>query len=165
MFKFPDQVIQHFKHPQNVGELDHPDAVGTVDNPVCGDVTEIYLRINDGVIQDARFKSFGCAVTIASASVFTGKIKGNDISGLLSGSDQEIVKRLVGLIEDDLGELPAAKLHCPPATVQAFLGAVTGYYRSRPDIEIISRIERLMPLVARYYKRGERPEDSPSSQS
>jgi nitrogen fixation NifU-like protein len=128
MFKFSDKVLQHFQHPQNVGELDHPDAVGTVDNPVCGDVTELYLSIRDGVVEDAKFKSCGCAVTIASASVFTEKIKGANIRGLMSERDDAVVKKLVSLIENELGELPIAKLHCPPATVQAFLEAITGYY-------------------------------------
>ncbi len=121
MRRFSDQVIEHFQHPQNVGEIDLPEGTGTISNPVCGDITEIHLRIKDGIIQDAKFKSYGCAVTIASASVFTEKIRGQEISRLISGRDDEVVPKLVGLIESELGELPVAKLHCPPATVQAFL--------------------------------------------
>jgi nitrogen fixation NifU-like protein len=139
MIRFSNRVIEHFQHQRNVGELEYPDGIGTVDNPVCGDVTEPYLRIKDGVIEDAKFKSFGCAVTIALASVFTGKIKGAEIYGLLSGSDSDVVKRLVGLIENELGELPAVKLHCPPATVQAFLGAVLRYYGNQQESKITYR--------------------------
>jgi NifU-like protein len=78
-------------------------------------------------VEDAKFLSFGCAVTIASASVLTETIKGKEISKLFWGADEEVVQRLVSLIESELGEIPPVKLHCPPATVQVFLGAVEGY--------------------------------------
>jgi len=132
--------------------------MGTIDNPVCGDITEIYLRIKNGMIEDAKFKSYGCAVTIASASVFTEKIKGQEIRGLVSGSDDEVVHKLVGLIERELGELPAPKLHCPPATVQAFLEAICGYYEKEEKPQLASRMKRLVPLIATYYQRGRKAE-------
>jgi nitrogen fixation NifU-like protein len=159
MRKFSDKVLEHFQHPQNVGEIDLPEGTGTISNPVCGDITEIYLRIKDGIIQDAKFKSYGCAVTIASASVFTEKIKGEEISGLISGRDEEVVSRLVGLIETELGMLPAEKLHCPPATVQAFFEAICQYNEKAGETQRVSRLKKLIPLVAVYYKRGRRDED------
>ena len=156
--QFSDTVIRHFRNPQNVGEIEHPEGIGTINNPICGDETELYLRIKHGVIENAKFKSFGCAVTIASASVFTGQIKGKKISRLLSGSDEAIVKQLVSLVEGELGELPAVKLHCPPATVQAFLEAILQYYEKQGETKVISRIKRLIPLLANYYARGRKPE-------
>jgi nitrogen fixation NifU-like protein len=163
MIKFSDKLIEHFRNPQNVGEIEHPEAMGTITNPICGDVTEVYLRIRQGVIEDAKFKSFGCAVTIASASVFTEKIKGKEISKLVSGSDEEVVSWLVGLIENELGELPAMKLHCPPATVQAFLEAVLRYYEKQGETQLTSRLERLVPLLSGYYERGQEAKGDPTA--
>ena len=159
MLRFSDKVIEHFSNPQNVGEIEHPEGIGTITNPVCGDITEIYLRIKEGVIKDAKFKSFGCAVTIASASVFTEKIKGKEIANLVSGSEEEIASRLVGWIESELGELPTAKLHCPPATVQAFLEAILRYKEKEGETQLASRIKRLIPIIDKYYKRGKEAED------
>jgi len=151
--QLPDMVIEHFLNPQNVGVIEHPEGIGSIVNPICGDITELYLRIKDGVVEDAKFKSLGCAVTIASASVFTGKIKGREISALLCGSDDEIINELVDLVESELGELPQPKLHCPPATIQAFLEAILGYYEKQMETQITSRVGELIRLLARYYER------------
>src|SRR5512136_3292689 len=107
--------------------MENPEGMGAIDNPICGDTTKLYLRIKDGVIEDAKFLSFGCAVTIASASVLTEKVKGKEISKFFLGTDDEVIQRLVSLIESELGEIPSIKLHCPPATVQVFLEAIYGY--------------------------------------
>jgi nitrogen fixation NifU-like protein len=155
VLELSEKIKEHFRNPQNVGEIENPEGMGAVDNPICGDTTKLYLRIKNGVVEDAKFLSFGCAVTIASASVFTGKIRGKEISWLLSGSDREVVQRLVGLIENELGEIPAVKLHCPPATVQVFLQAVAEYFEKGGDAQFSSRIKGLIPLIFDYYKRGE----------
>ncbi len=154
------KTIEHFRNPQNVGEIENPEGTGSVLNPICGDKTVIYMRIKEGVIEDAKFLSFGCAVTIASASVFTQKIKGKEISQLLSGSDDEVISRLVNLIESELGEIPPAKLHCPPATVQVFLEAISGYLEKGEENPLSSRIKGLIPQVSDYYKRGEKTEEA-----
>ncbi len=153
-----EKTIEHFKNPRNVGEIEAPEGFGTIANPVCGDLTKLYLRVRGGFVEDAKFLSFGCAVTIASASVLTEKIKGKEISQLLSGKDDEIISRLVNLIEGELGEIPPAKLHCPPATVQAFLEAMAGYMEKEGDPQFSSRIKGLIPLVSSYYRRGEKEE-------
>jgi nitrogen fixation NifU-like protein len=132
--------------------------MGAINNPVCGDTTKLYLRIKDGVIQDAKFLSFGCAVTIASASVFTEKIKGKEISELFSGTDDEVVRKLVSLIESELGEIPPIKLHCPPATVQVFLESIAGYLEREGKTALSSRAKSLIPEISEYYKRGEEKE-------
>ena len=69
------KTVEHFRNPQNVGEIENPEGTGTITNPICGDKTVLYMRIKEGVVEDAKFLSFGCAVTIASASVFTEKNK------------------------------------------------------------------------------------------
>ena len=155
VLELSEKIKEHFRNPLNVGEIENPEGMGTVDNPVCGDTTKLSLRISNGVIEDARFLSFGCAVTIASASVFTEKIKGKEVSWVFSGNDEEVVQRLINLIESELGEIPAIKLHCPPATVQVFLEAMAQYFGREERAELGPRIKGLIPLVSVYYKRGE----------
>lgn len=155
MLELNEKIKEHFRNPQNVGEMENPEGMGAIDNPICGDTTKLYLRIKNGVVEDAKFLSFGCAVTIASASVFTEKIKGKEISFLLSGRDDEVIQRLMSLIETELGEIPPVKLHCPPATVQVFLEAIAAYYEKERKPQITSRIKGLIPFVSVYYKRGE----------
>jgi nitrogen fixation NifU-like protein len=158
-FGYSEKIIRHFENPRNVGRIENPEAFGTMTNPICGDLTDLYLRIKSGVIEDAKFISLGCAVTIASASVFTEKIKGCHIAQLLSGSDHEIIRHLIGLIESELGELPKPKLHCPPATVQAFLEAIQQYCEREGELPLSSRIKSVMPLLAKLYKRGQREDE------
>ena len=155
MLELSEKIKEHFRHPLNVGEIENPEGMGTINNPICGDTTKLYLRIKDGIVADAKFLSFGCAVTIASASVFTEKIKGKEISWLLSGRDDEVVQRLMSLIETELGEIPTVKLHCPPATVQVFLEAIAEYMGKEGKTQLSSRIKGLIPFVSEYYKRGE----------
>lgn len=156
MLELNEKIKEHFRHPLNAGEIENPEGMGAVDNPVCGDTTKLYLRISNGVIEDAKFLSFGCAVTIASASVFTERIKGKEVSWVFSGSDEEVVQRLINLIESELGEIPAVKLHCPPATVQVFLEAMAQYLGKEGKPELSLRAKGLIPLISDYYKRGEK---------
>lgn len=158
MLELSERIKEHFRNPQNVGEIESPEGMGAINNPVCGDTTKLYLRIKNGVVEDAKFLSFGCAVTIASASVFTEKIKGKEISKLLMGKDDEVVRRLVNLIESELGEIPPIKLHCPPATVQVFLESITGYLEKAGRADLSSRAKSLIPKISEYYKRGEEKE-------
>ena len=154
MLELSEKVKEHFRNPQNVGEIENAEGMGAINNPVCGDTTKLYLKIKDGVVEDAKFLSFGCAVTIASASVFTEKIKGKEISNFFSGTGDEVIQRLVSLIESELGEIPPIKLHCPPATVQVFLESITGYLEKEGKSELSSRTKSLIPKISEYYKRG-----------
>ena len=154
MLELSEKIKEHFRNPQNVGEIENAEGMGAINNPVCGDTTKLYLRIKDGVVEEAKFLSFGCAVTIASASVFTEKIKGKEISKFFLGTDDEVIQRLVRLIESELGEIPPIKLHCPPATVQVFLESITGYLEKEGKTELSSRTKSLIPKISEYYKRG-----------
>ncbi len=156
--KLSEKVIEHFQNPRNVGVIEESEGMGTMINPVCGDVTEIYLRIRNGIIEDAKFKSLGCAVTIASASIFTEKIKGISISKLFELEDTAIIKKLIGFIEDELGELPKEKLHCPPGTVHAFLDGLLKHMQKKGESNYAERIKELMPKIYEYYKRGKKHE-------
>ena len=158
MLELNEKIKEHFRNPHNVGEIEDAEVTGTILNPVCGDKTVLYLRIKEGVVEDAKFLSFGCAVTIASASVLTEKVKGKEISKLLFGTDEEVVKRLISLIESELGEIPPIKLHCPPATVQVFLESISGYFEKEGKMEMSSRAKALIPQISVYYKRGREEE-------
>jgi len=131
MLELNEKIKGHFRNPQNVDEIENPEGMRAINNPVCGDTTKLYLKIKNGVVEDAKFLSFGCAVTIASASVFTQKIRGKEISKLFLGTDEEVVRRLVNLTESELGEIPPIKLHCPPATVEVFLESIAGYLEKK----------------------------------
>jgi len=155
MLELSEKIKEHFRNPKNAGEIENPDGMGAINNPICGDTTKLYLRIKEGVIEDAKFLSFGCAVTIASASVFTEKIKGKEIPPLFSGTDEEVVQGLIRMIESELGEIPPVKLHCPPATVQVFLDAISGYLEREGETEGSLRAKSLIPKISEYYKRGE----------
>jgi NifU-like protein involved in Fe-S cluster formation len=109
-------------------------------------------------VEDAKILSFGCAVTIASASVLTETIKGKEISKPFWGAYEEVVQRLMSLIESELREMPPVKLHSPPATVQVFLEAVEGYLDKEGKAELSSRVKGLIPKISEYYKRGEEKE-------
>jgi len=158
VLELSEKIKEHFRNPLNVGEIENPEGMGAINNPVCGDTTKLYLRIKDGMIEDAKFLSFGCAVTIASASVLTEKVKGKEISKLLFGTDEEVVKGLISLIESELGEIPPIKLHCPPATVQVFLESIAGYFEKEGKNELSSRAKTLIPQISEYYKRGQERE-------
>src|SRR4030043_1244875 len=155
MLELSEKIKEHFRNPQNVGEIENPEGMGAINNPVCGDTTKLYLGIKEGGVQDAKFLSFGCAVTIASASVCTEKIKGKEISKLFLGTDEEVVQRLISLIESELGEIPPVKLHCPPATVQVFLEAILKYLEKAGETSLSLRARSLIPQISEYYKRGE----------
>jgi len=104
MLELNEKIKEHFRNPQNVGEIENPEGMGAINNPVCGDTTKLYLRIKEGVVKDAKFLSFGCAVTIASASVFTEKIKGKEIPKLFLGRTRKLFK-VNELDESELGEI------------------------------------------------------------
>ncbi|MCL2036341.1 MAG: Fe-S cluster assembly scaffold protein NifU [Oscillospiraceae bacterium] len=118
---YTEKVMEHFANPQNVGELPDANGIGEVGNAKCGDIMKIYLKIEDGVIVDVRFKTFGCGAAIATSSVSTELIKGKRIEDALSLSNKTVV--------DALGGLPSAKLHCSVLAEQAVKAAVADYYK------------------------------------
>jgi len=101
---YNEKVMEHFKNPRNVGEIENPDGVGRVGDPVCGDVMELYIKVNDGVIVDVKFKTFGCAAAIATSSMVTEMVKGKRVEEALKISNKAVVEALDGL--------PPAKVHC-----------------------------------------------------
>ena len=104
MALYSDKVMDHFMNPRNVGKLDNPSGVGQVGNARCGDIMKIYIQVEDGVITDVKFNTFGCASAIASSSMATELIKGKPIDQALALTNQAVAEALDGL--------PAIKMHC-----------------------------------------------------
>ena len=117
---YNERVIKEFSNPQNVGEMKDANAVGTVGNATCGDIMKIFMKINDdGVIEDVSFQTFGCGAAIATSSVATSMIKGKTVDEALKITNQQVV--------DELGGLPAQKLHCSVLAEEAIKTAINDY--------------------------------------
>ena len=114
------KVMEHFSNPHNVGEIKDADGVGEVGNPKCGDIMKIYLKIENDVITDIKFETFGCGSAIASSSIATEMVKGRTVEQALQLTNKEVV--------DALGGLPAYKLHCSVLAEQAIQAAVKDYF-------------------------------------
>jgi len=119
MAMYNDKVMEHFMNPHNAGTMENPDAVGTYGSPVCGDMMEISLKIENNVIVDAKFKTFGCGSAIASSSVATDMIKGKTLEEALELSNKNFI--------DELGGLPGPKIHCSVLAEQAVKKAIYDY--------------------------------------
>jgi nitrogen fixation NifU-like protein len=116
---YSEKVMEHFKNPRNVGEMEDPDGVGRIGDPICGDVLELYIKVNDGTIVDAKFKTFGCAAAIATSSMVTEMVKGKSVEEALKISNKAVVEALDGL--------PPAKVHCSVLAEDALKAAIESY--------------------------------------
>ena len=112
-------VMDHFMNPRNVGELENPDGTGTYGSPVCGDMMQIQIKVENDVITDAKFKTFGCGSAIASSSMATSMIIGKTIDEALEISNKQII--------EELGGLPAVKVHCSVLADHAIKSAIYDY--------------------------------------
>ena len=122
--QYSEKVLDHFTHPRNVGEIEDANGVGEVGNAKCGDIMKIYLKVSDdGIIEDVKFKTFGCGAAIATSSIATEMIKGKKISEALKLSNKAVIEALDGL--------PPAKIHCSVLAEQAVKAALSDYYRKQ----------------------------------
>ena len=119
MALYNDTVMEHFMNPRNVGELENPDGSGTYGSPVCGDMMQIQIKVENDVIVDAKFKTFGCGSAIASSSMATSMIIGKTIDEALEVSNKQII--------DELGGLPPVKVHCSVLADHAIKSAIYDY--------------------------------------
>jgi nitrogen fixation NifU-like protein len=120
--QYSEKVMEHFKNPRNVGEMENPDGVGHVGNPVCGDIMELYIRVKNGTIVDAKFKTFGCGAAIATSSMVTEMVKGKSIEQALKISNKAVAEAL--------GGLPPIKMHCSVLAEEALKSAIDDYLKS-----------------------------------
>jgi nitrogen fixation NifU-like protein len=132
---YSEKVMDHFANPRNVGEIENADGVGEVGNAKCGDIMKMYLKIDNGIITDVKFKTFGCGAAVATSSMATELIKGKPIEDAVKLTNKAVIEALDGL--------PPAKLHCSVLAEQATKAALADYYRKNGiDPEpIIGKIE------------------------
>ena len=119
---YTDKVMDHFSNPRNVGELADANAVGEVGNAKCGDIMKIYMKIEDNVIKNVSFKTFGCGAAIATSSMATELVKGKSIEDALSLTNKAVMEALDGL--------PPVKVHCSVLAEEAIKAAINNYKKS-----------------------------------
>lgn len=116
---YSEKVMDHFSNPRNVGEIENPDGVGTVGNAKCGDIMRIFLKVEDDVIVDVKFKTFGCGAAIATSSMATEMVKGKTLDEALRVTNMAVVEALDGL--------PPVKMHCSLLAEEALHAAIKDY--------------------------------------
>jgi nitrogen fixation protein NifU and related proteins len=122
---YSEKVLDHFKNPRNVGELEKADGEGTVGNPVCGDMMTMYIKVKDEKIEDIKFKTFGCGAAIATSSMTTELAKGKTLEEALDISRQDVADALDGL--------PPVKMHCSNLAADALHDAIKNYKEKKKD--------------------------------
>jgi len=118
---YSNKVMEHFAHPRNVGVIEDPSGIGKVGNPVCGDIMELYIKVDNGKITDAKFRTFGCGAAIATSSMITEMVKGKTIEEALEISNKAVAEALEGL--------PAVKMHCSVLAEDALRSAIDDYLK------------------------------------
>ena len=121
MALYSEKVMDHFRNPRNVGVIEDANGIGEVGNAKCGDIMKIYLKIENGVIEDVKFETFGCGSAIASSSMATELIKGKPLEDALELTNKAVAEALDGL--------PAHKLHCSVLAEEAIKKAILDYYQ------------------------------------
>lgn len=116
---YTEKVMDHFQNPRNVGELKDADGIGEVGNVKCGDIMKLYIKVLDGVIEDVRFRTFGCGAAIATSSVITEMVKGKTLEEALKLTNRDVA--------EELGGLPPVKMHCSNLAADALKAAIEDY--------------------------------------
>jgi Fe-S iron-sulfur cluster assembly protein, NifU family len=134
MMLYSEKVMDHFTNPRNVGEIEDADGIGEVGNAKCGDIMKMFLKIDNGVITDIKFKTFGCGAAVATSSMATEMIKGQKLEDALKLTNKAVVEALDGL--------PDSKLHCSVLAEQALKAAISDYYKRQgvDPVSIVSEI-------------------------
>lgn len=130
-FMYTSVVMDHFRNPRNVGIIENADGVGKVGSPVCGDLMEYYITVEDGRITDIKFRTFGCGAAVASASMGTEIALGMTLEEALELTDQQVVRAL--------GGLPEAKTHCSNLAATTLHMAIKDYLSRHPEVELDTR--------------------------
>lgn len=123
---YSEKVMEHFTNPRNLGEIPDASGVGNVGNAICGDVMRMYIKVENNIIVDAKFKTFGCAAAIATSSMVTEMVKGKTVEEALEISNRAVAEAL--------GGLPPQKLHCSVLAEQALTTAIKDYYKKQNEL-------------------------------
>jgi nitrogen fixation NifU-like protein len=119
--QYSEKVMEHFRNPHNVGEIPDASGVGKVGNAVCGDIMNLYIKVDNDVIVDAKFKTFGCGAAIATSSMVTDLVRGKNVKDALKISNRAVAEAL--------GGLPSVKMHCSVLAEQALRAALDDYFK------------------------------------
>lgn len=123
-YEYSEEVMDHFRNPRNVGKMENPSGIGKVTSPVCGDIMELYIKVDDkGIITDAKFRTFGCGAAIASSSMLTELIKGKSVDQARKLTNKTVIKAL--------GGLPKPKIHCSVLAEEGLRKAIEHYDSKR----------------------------------
>jgi nitrogen fixation NifU-like protein len=125
---YSEKVMQHFKKPQNMGEIPDADGVGSVGNPTCGDLMTMYIKVKDNRLEDVKFKTYGCGAAIATSSMTTELAKGKTIDEAMQISRASVA--------DSLGGLPPVKMHCSNLAADALHAAIEDYQKKQKNKEV-----------------------------
>lgn len=120
---YSEKVMEHFRNPRNVGEIEDPDGVGEVGNPVCGDMMTFYIKVKNGILTDVKFKTFGCGAAIAVSSMVSEMAKGKTVEEALKITNEQVAQ--------ELGGLPPNKMHCSNLGADALHAAIQDYLRKQ----------------------------------
>jgi nitrogen fixation NifU-like protein len=124
---YSEKVMEMFKNPKNMGEIENPDGVGRVGNPKCGDLMELYIKVENDIITDVKFKTFGCAAAIATSSMVTEMAVGKTLDEALEITRQDVA--------DELEGLPPIKMHCSNLAADALHAAIEDYRKKKGESE------------------------------
>lgn len=139
MWKYSDKVMDHYRHPRNVGKIDDADVVGEAGSLTCGDSLKLYLKIKDGIVTDAKFQTFGCGSAVASSSILTEMVIGKPLEDVKKITNADIARELDGL--------PPEKMHCSVMGHEALEDALKKYYDEEIDFELPSGNEKTSKVI------------------
>lgn len=122
---YSEKVMDMFQNPKNMGEIENPDGIGRVGNPKCGDLMELYIKVEDDIITDVKFKTFGCAAAIATSSMITEMAVGKTLDEAMTITRQDVA--------DELEGLPPVKMHCSNLAADALQAAIEDYRKKKAD--------------------------------
>lgn len=139
MWKYSDKVMDHYRHPRNVGKLDDADVIGEAGSLACGDSLKLYLKIKDGIVTDAKFQTFGCGSAVASSSILTEMVIGKPLDEVRKITNEDIARELDGL--------PEEKMHCSVMGHEALEDALKKYYDEEIEFEIPTQSETRAKII------------------
>ena len=156
---YSEKVKDHFSNPRNVGAVENPDGTGKVGNPTCGDIMEITIKVNDNIIEDVKFRTFGCGAAVATSSMTTELAKGKTLSEAAHITKLDVANALDGL--------PPIKMHCSNLAVDALKDALGDYFKKHPETRPNDITDDDLKVVTSTHEHGdeERVEDDRACES
>ena len=150
MSEYNQKLLKHFLNPRNVGIIENPDGYARIENPINGYTTEIYIRIEEENIQDIKFKTYGCTVTIASASALTDLVKGENLKKIVNNNKYLVT--IFELMRRELGDIPEKNWHCLPTAIQTFYRAIYDYYKKKEDEKNLKKVADSLFDIKHYFE-------------